>query len=347
MTKKDILNRHLDFKRISVKHEPKLKDIERYLGMFINFKKKPLKQFNEDDLVQFINSLDYSVRTINDIKCYLKVFIKWHYEDYSSRFKNLDKLCKQQKALRAYKPNQMIKEDDFKKLVKGENDLMWKCYWTTFFYGGFRPSECANLKWNDNIFFEKEGVVIKILATKTKKEFLKTLPKDGEHLLKEWRKYNHSELVFPSPKNNGKPIRARSICARLKRLSKKTLGKEVVPYAMRHSFATWKYNDKQLKKKGLSDDDIANQMGHTKNMKMNYLNLDEDELKANARMLWIKTKPLPSKEREDLQRQIDKLKKDNAKLREFEKTVGEQLPQMRKEWDIMQKFLKENILNKR
>lgn len=320
MSKSHILDRHIDFKKTSVTSKEKLKDIKRYLGMFLNSKKKSLDKFTEEDIVKFINSLTkkFSIRTINDIKCHLKVFIKWYYRDYSSRFRNLDKLCKQQKPPRAYKPEQMLKEEDVKKLIKSEKDLMFKVYWMVFFFGGFRPSECASLEWDKNIFFEKEGVIIKVLATKTTKEFIKSLPKEAEHLLKEWRQYNHSKFVFPSTKLKDQPIKARGICGRLKRLSKNVLGYEVVPYALRHSFATLKYNDKELKKKGISDDDIAQQLGHTKNMKHTYLNLSEDALKANARMLWVKTKPLTPEEKDkirDLEKKIKLLEKKEERNR--------------------------------
>jgi len=310
MSKLHVLDKHIDFKKTSVKFEPKLKDIRRYLGKFINSTRKPLDKFTEEDLVKFINSLSkkYSIRTINDIKVYLKVFIKWHYEDYSSRFRNLEKLCKMQTPSKAYEPEQMLSFEDVEKLVKGEKDLMYKVYWLVFFYGGFRPSEAASLKWGE-IFFEKEGVIIKVHTSKTNRDFYKSLPKHAEHLLKEWREYNHSDLVFPSPIKEGEPIKARSICGRLKRLSKKVLGREVVPYAMRHSIATLLYKDDKRE-----DDDAANQLGHGKSMKHTYMNLDGEEKKAKARKLWIKTKPLTPEERDrmkELENRIKKLEQDH------------------------------------
>lgn len=253
MNKLHVLEKHIEFKKTSVRNNAKLKDIKHYLELFVNSTTKPLSKFNEDDVIYFLNSLTnkYSIRTINDIKTFLKVFIKWYYVDWSSKFRNLERLCKMQRPSKAYQPEQMLNLEEIKKLVESENDLMWKVYWMVFFYGGFRPSECARLKW-DEIYFEKEGVIIKLHTTKTNKDFYKSLPKDAEHLLHEWRNYNHSEFVFPSPVNKNDCIRARSICGRLKRLSKKVLGKEVVPYALRHSVATILYSDDKRK-----DDDVA------------------------------------------------------------------------------------------
>jgi len=296
MSKDSILRKHLEFKKTSISSKTKLQDIERYLKMFINSTKKPLNKLTEEDLAKFINSLSkkYSIGTINDIKVYLKVFIKWNFTDYSLRFRNLDKLCRTQKPPRAYSPEQMISIEEIKKLIEAEKDLMYKVYWNVFFYGGFRPSECANLKW-DQVFFEKEGVIIKLRTGKTNKDFYKSLPREAEHLLKEWRNYNHLDLIFPSPIKENESIKARSICGRLKRLSKRVLNREVVPYALRHSIATIMYSDDNKK-----DFDVANQMGHNKSMRETYLNLDSDKIKARARKLWIKTKPLTPEEKEEL-----------------------------------------------
>jgi len=321
MLKSHALEKHIEFKKTSVHHNPKLQDIERYLKMFLNSTRKSLDKFTEDDVVKFLNSLTrkYSIRTINDIKVYIKVFVKWHYQDWSSRFRNLDKLCKMQQPSKAYQPEQMLSLEDVEKLVKGEDDLMWKVFWLTFFYGGFRPSECAGLKW-EQVFFEKEGVIIKLHTTKTNKDFYKSLPKNAEHLLKQWKEYNSSDLVFPSPINKGEPVRARSICGRLKRLSKRVLGKEVVPYAMRHSVATILYSDDKRK-----DDDTANQLGHTKSMKATYMNLNGEQIKARARKLWIKTKPLKPEEREEFERELEKLKKNSVSKQDVLKLVQQAL----------------------
>jgi len=302
MNKVSVLKSHIEFKKTSVKNWNKLKDTERYLDMFLNSTSKPLSKFNDSTIVDFLNSLNYSIRTINDLKCLIKVFIKWHFQDWSSRFRNLDRICRMKKAPRTYEPEQMLKIEEIEKLVKGEKDLMWKVYWLVFFYGGFRPSECARLLWQQ-IYFEPEGVIIKIKTTKTSKDFYKSLPKQAEHLLKEWKRFNDSKFVFPSPVREGHCIVAETIRRKLKRLSKRVLGKEVVPYCLRHSIATILYNDDSRK-----DDETANQLGHTKSMKETYMNLNEDSLKANARKIWIKTKPLPPAVREELQQELDNVK---------------------------------------
>jgi len=346
MSKTTILNKHLEFKKTSVHSIEKLKDIERYLKKFLDSTTKPLSKFNEDDIAKFLNSLKFSIRTINDIKTYIKVFLKWNFADWSSRFRNLDRLCKMQKPSKAYQPEDMINYEEFEKIVKAERDLMYKVYWLVMFYGGFRPSEACNLKW-DQVFFEDEGVIIKLHTTKTNKDFYKALPKEAEQLLKELKKQSNSFWIFPSPIKENCPIVARSICGRLKRLSKKVLGKKVVPYALRHSIATILYGDDKRK-----DSDIAQQLGHNKSMKEIYMNLDENTLKSKARSLWIKTKPLSKDEKEELnilRKQVEKNKLDNEKIIKLLKRfkIMEQLPKIKIISEKEKKNLGENYYKKK
>lgn len=315
MDKSTALKNHIAFKKTSVKSNGKIQDIERYLKMFLNSTKHPLEKFDENDMVRFLNSLNYSIGTINGIKFYIKNFVKWFYPDWSARFRNLDKICKTQKAPRAYEPEDMISFEDFEKLVKAENNLQWKVYWLTMFYGGFRPSEACRLKW-EQVFFEPQGVIIKIRTTKTGKYFYKSLPETAEQLLRELKANSDSPYLFPSPIKENTSIIARTVCARLKKLSSSVLGKEVVPYALRHSIATILYSDDTRK-----DEDTANQLGHTKNMKEVYMNLNEEQIKSKARKLWVNT-DLSPKEKHRLEEEIEKMKetfeKESAKRKKFD-----------------------------
>lgn len=296
MDNNTILESHIAFKKTSVHSKEKLQDIQRYIKKFMDSVNEPMNKVKEDDISKFISSLhkQYSIGTINDIKVYLKVFFKWYFSDWSSRFPNLENLFKQQKPPATYQPEQMVSFEEVEKMVKAEKDLMWKVYWLVFFYGGFRPSEACRLEWKQ-VYFEPEGTIIKIRTSKTNKDFYKSVPKNVEHLLKEWREYNHSEYLFPSPIKQGDTIKARTVCARLKRLSQRTLNKVVVPYALRHSIATILYNDDSRQ-----DDDTARQLGHTKNMKNTYMNLDAEKIKTRARSLWIKTKKMTPQEKDRL-----------------------------------------------
>jgi integrase len=299
MSKSTSLKEYIDFKKTSVKSKSKIQDTERYISMFLDSSKRSLDQLGEKDVVKFLNSLNYSISTINGIKAYLKSFIKWYYVDWSARFRNLEQLCKTHKPPRTYSPDQMLSFEEFEKIVKAETDLAWKVYWLVFFYGGFRPSEACRLKW-EQISFEPEGVIIKLRTTKTNKDFIKSLPKEAEHKLKELKQNSNSKFLFPSPFSDKDTIRSRTVCARLKRVSKKALGKEVVPYQLRHSIATILYSDDTKK-----DDDVAQQLGHTKDMRVAYKNMNGKQIREKARGLWgKKITPEKKEELENLRKEL-------------------------------------------
>ena len=312
MSKEQILEDYLNFKRTSVKSEGKIKDIENYTNKFLQSFKVSVDKAGEKELVNFLNSISdkYSIGSLSGIKALLKNFVKWYYPDWSSRFRNLDRLCRSQKAPKTYQPEQMLSIEEVEKLIKGESDLSWKVYWLVYFYGGFRPSEACRLTW-DSVQFDKEGTIIKCNAKKNGKTFHKALPENVEHYLKEWKKFNDSEWVFPSPIRKNTHIHIKSVYHRLKHLSKRVLNKHISPYILRHSIATIKYNDDSLKA-----DDVANHMGHTKDMKEVYVNLDEEGLKARARKLWIKIKPLTPEEMDRikvLEKELEIMKQEMKK----------------------------------
>ncbi len=319
--KEKILQDHLSFKRTSVNSEEKIKDIQRYLGRFLNSTNHSLDKITEKDITDYLSSFNtkFSIGTINNIKIYLKVFIKWHFPDYSLRFRNLDKICRNQTPPKPHTGKDMLSIKEVEKLIGGEKDLMWRVYWLVFFYGGFRPSECNVLKWSD-VVFDKKGVLLKVFLNKNKKHFIKSLPPQAEHYLKEWRNTNSSEWVFPSTLREGKPVGKKTAYFRLRKLSKKVLGKEIYPYILRHSVATIKYNDE-----GLKDDIVANQLGHSKSMKGIYTNLDEEKIIENARRLWAKADDLPPKKKHELELKIEAQQKEILRIHQALADFGNQI----------------------
>ncbi len=313
MKKEDVLYDYILHKRVSVSSENKLKDIRFYIGKFLDCV-KDINKAEEKDLIIYLNSLnDYSVRTQNDIKAFLKHFIKWKYTDYSIRFRNLDSLCRSKKPPKVYQPEQMLNEKDIQKLVQSEHNLTWKTYFLLFFYSGCRPCEICNLTW-DNITFEKEGAFLKIYSQKNKEHFNKFIPEDVSFYLKKIQN-NKSKWVFPSAFINVRkdlPISEKSVYSRLKTLSLNVLGKRINPYIFRHSVATILYNRDDLK-----DDDVAQQMGHTKEMKQTYLNLSTEQLKKRMRKIWIKAEDLPEERKHELEKEIKDLHHKVDSLKRF------------------------------
>lgn len=326
MKRQQILEEYIEFKKITVKSRGKIEDLNRYVGKFLNSFKQEVSKCEEKDLVNHLNSLQegFKVSSINDIKAYLKNFIKWYFKDYPGRFRHLDQLCRTEKPPRTYEPEDMLSVKEVEQLIKGEDDLMWKVYWLVFFYGGFRPSEAIALTWKQ-ISFEDKGVIIKSFSKKNKQTFYKSLPENAEHYLKEWKQYNHSEWVFPSPQKRKDHIMPKSVYFRLIKLSKKVLNKSVTPYTLRHSIATIKYNDDNIK-----DDDVANQMGHSKNMKETYLNLNEDQLKTRARNIYVIPKKLPLKQKHEFEKKIEGLETKQVLMSEEVELLKKQMYELSK-----------------
>jgi integrase len=305
-----ILKDYLEYKKTSVNSKDKLICLRNYVGKFLKFI-KDIDKCQEKDLVRFVNncSKKYGVSTMNDIKVFLKNFIKWYFVDWSSRFRNLDKICKNEKPPKKYNSNDMLSKEEVEKLIQEEPTNFWKAYFSVLFYGGMRPSEVCNLKWKDIDFDTKHGdAFITIYSKKNKESFEKNVPENVVFYLNKL-KDNNSEWVFPSPKVNkkkGLPITQKSVYTRLIPLSQKALGKKVNPYRLRHSIATLQYIRNDIK-----DDIVAKHMGHSKSMKHIYTNLSREQLREQARKIWIEPKDLPPEKKHKLEQEIEKIKKEN------------------------------------
>jgi len=307
MNKSKIMKEYLEYKKLTIKTEKALKIVERYTNQFINSTKKPLSKFTEADIVNFFNSLDtkFAASSSNDIKVMVKVFIKWHYPDWSSRFRNLDKLCKKKKVEPKYSPDDMLKKEDIEKLVQAELEPRWKCFWLIFFYGGFRPSEVCRLKWED-ITFDGEEAYVTLYATKNKKKFEKYIPSNAVFYLKKIQN-NGSEYVFPTKRTKKKGVsvgdksQTRSgVYQHLRDIAPRVFGKHINPYILRHSIATILYNKEDIK-----NDDAAQQMGHSTDMKGVYSHPTKKQIREKMKKLFIKAEELPPEKKVEIRKELD------------------------------------------
>ncbi len=318
--KEKVLLDYLEYKKVTAHTKEKIKAYKYFVEMFLNSTKKNLKDITEKDVINFLNikSKHYAVGSMNEIKIMLKSFIYWYYEDYPTRFRNLKKLCKWERKEKTYSPEQMLKKSDVEKIVQEENEPRWKAFWLLYFYGGFRPKEVCDLEWK-NILFDKEGAYIKVYVKKNGKSFEKFVPENVSFYLKKL-KDNNSKYVFPtkrkhknSTKKNektisleDKPMTRSGVYQRLIPLAKRTLNKHINPYILRHSIATILYNRDDLK-----DDDVAQQMGHSKEMKQTYSNLSVEKLRERMKKIYIQAEELPPKKKAELENQINDLKNED------------------------------------
>lgn len=321
MTKEEILKEYIKYRRQN-NHSRNIRDIEFHIRKFINSKKKPLSQFNDSDLLDYFDKIrnKYTVSTLNSIKSsFIKNFIKYYYKDYSKRFLTLDRICKTEKVGETYKPDEMISEEDFKKLIKGEESTFWKAYFLTLFYGGCRPIEVCSLKWKD-IEFVDDGAYLTIYSKKNKQSFIKFVPFDVAFYLKKL-KNNDKEVVFYN-KVTKDSISVKGAYHRLRKISKEVLGKQINLYLLRHSIATIIYNKEDIK-----DDHIARQMGHTASMKGKYVHNNLNKLKENAKKIYVSPEDLPPEKKHNLEIKIEKLQNTIKSLLEIQSKLLDQLDQ--------------------
>jgi len=314
----------MEYKNTTIKTEAGLKIVERIVGNFIKSSRKPLDKFGETEVINYFNKLDekYSASSSNDFKVMIKVFIKWNYEDWSSRFRSLDVLCKKKKVEPKYSPDDMLKKEDIEKLVQEETEPRWKCFWLIFSYGRFRPTEVCTLKWEDITFAEDEAFVT-LKATKNSKTFEKYLPSNAVFYLKKLQN-NGSSYVFPTKRKHkgitkkgeerisvgDKPQTRSGVYQHLRDISPRVFGRHINPYILRHSIATILYN-----KEGLKDDDVANQMGHTSDMKKVYSHPSKKQMREKMKKLYITAEELPPEKKAEYEEQMRVIMKEITELK--------------------------------
>lgn len=304
-SKEEILNDYIAFRSLS-NHTININDIKHHIEKFINHSKEDLNNFNENMLIAYINEINknYKVTSANTIKAsYLKPFIKWLYPEWSSRFRNLDRILKTVKAGDIYTDEDLLNENNFEKIIKTEESHFWKTFFLILFYGGCRPIEVCLLKWKDIEFIE-DGAYINIYSKKNKKYFLKFVPSNVKFYLEELKKNSISEYVFLN-NTSKKPITVKGAYFEIRKISQKALGKKTNLYTLRHSIATIIYNKDSLK-----DDDAARQMGHSKSMKNTYNHPHKDRLKELAKKVYMTSEDLPTEKKLELEAEIKKLKKN-------------------------------------
>lgn len=321
------LENYIAFKMLSVKSSAKIEDTERYVRRFLDYCKKDLEDITELDLTNFLNSLKMGTYTLNSIKVYLKNFIKWKFpEDYIKRFRNLDKICKQEKP-EAYDTKKILKKNQVvEDVIKAEPSIFWKAYYCIIYYGGCRPIEVRSLKFAD---FEEDkdgGAFFDIMSKKNKRAFVKYLPQEAYFYLKELKRRAKSDYVFPSPSDPNKPINEKACSQRLRKLHRdKVMSIKVTPYQLRHSISTLRYGDESLK-----DDDVANSLGHSKSMKKVYGNFDREKLKEMVKKIVIGTENLPPEQKAKYDKEISELRDKIKSLEDAINFFRDNIP--KQEW---------------
>jgi integrase len=141
-----------------------------------------------------------------------------------------------------------------------------------------RPGELRNLRWGD-VDFEKALIKIPADRMKMDRDHLVPLSLQAQALLKELRKITgNNELLFPSVKNNGKPISDVTLTKILQVLG--YVGdQKVVPHGFRHTASTI------LNENHFNADWIERQLAHVQKNKVRSVYNHAEYLSDRAEMM--------------------------------------------------------------
>lgn len=308
---KEAINKYVDFCSATLTNKEKIGDVKRIIIQFRYVIQEDFNKFNLQKLRDFLTLLNKSERSIynkNDIKVWIKKFLKWKFKDWSKRFQNLEDI-KTQKPSNEKKINSktILHKEEVEKIMKAESRLFWKTFFITLYESGLRPIEIRNLKWSD-IKFNVDGDVseINLFATKTRRA-RSVFVEQATYYLKKLQEETESRFVFPSKSDAEKPIIKTTISMWFRSIGKKALGREIFPYLLRHSRATELY-----KNAGIPDKIAQKFMGHSKNMADVYTHLDSDDVKNAMSKTIYHLEELPPEKKQEFEKEIKLLSQDLA-----------------------------------
>jgi len=232
---------------------------------------KPFTELTKDDLIEFLGR--YKGNSQNSMGITIKAFLKW-----------CNGTDVPPPSIGWWKPrtpkgfsinlNQLLSEDDIRKMVAETRGLQEKCLIHTLFDSGCRIGELLALK-RVGVMFDKVGAVI-VIDGKTGPRRIRLV--SSAPILKEW--LNASPSL---PESRVFPISGTTAWRIVHNAGKKILGREIHAHLLRHSKAT------SLTLRNVSEPALRQQFGWTRNsgMTARYVHMsgkdvDREILKANG-----------------------------------------------------------------
>ena len=227
---------------------------------------------------------------------------------------------------------EVIKKEDFERLIKNEPSLYWKTFLSTSWFGALRTGEARTLLWERVKFEDDDYTTLEIPCKKNRNGTIKMrvipIPPEATFFLKELKEQQRhsgikSNWVFPSPHNPNKPI-SKSANLWFSNLTKKVLGVSHNNYLLRHGFGS---SLKTLVKEGKMGKDNATEfMGHSEKMfDKVYSHMDKDDVKEMMKkQIYNFEYETPEKKDKikDLEKENQRVKKE---MKDFEKEVEKRI----------------------
>ena len=285
--------------------EEKVKKIERHMIHVYDVTEKPLDKLTTENIIDFLivlNKSDRSSETRNEIKVYLKKFLKWHYKDIDM-IENISVLEKDKRKINDEKNI----EDMLRKAERFRDRSLISLLWQT----GARPQELLGLKFKD-IKFKGETADITLHSNKTNRT--RSFPvTEASKYLKEWKQaYTYpnvkpDDYIFPSPVDRSKPITSIAVNKMLRKLAKKSgVDKDIWSYLFRHTRATRLYET-------LPTPIVEKLMGHKDQYKI-YAHISSKKARDVMMKKVYGIEEIDDKTKEKLEQEVDGLKIKVEKL---------------------------------
>lgn len=298
--------------------EDKVKKIRRIFVQLFDVTEKDLNKQNKDSVTHYLavlNNSDRSIPTKNEIKSYLKKFLKWYYKDLQL-IEDLNPVLKRENFevnTKKINENNLITEQDVEKMLRFAQNYKEKAFIFLAFESGARPQEIINLKWKDIKF--KEGFAdISFYSGKTKQSRVFPVQKAREHLHNWKQNYSYEDLkendyVFPSRFTRSEPMTTAGFNKILRKLTKKAgLNKDFWSYLFRHTRATRLYQE-------LPTPIVEQLLGH-KDMYSTYAHISNEKARQELIDKIYKIDKLKPETLHKLEKEIEQLKKDNSFIKE-------------------------------
>jgi len=311
---KDALENFLKKSSITAS-EKKVNKIRKLLIQFFDVTQTPLTGQDKEGVDSFLvvlNKCDKSVWTKDEIKVYVKQFLKWYYKDLDmvENFKASGKKEINPKITE----NNLITGEEIEKMLRQAESFKEAAYLLVAFQTGARPQELVTMKFSD-VKFEDKYADLTLYSSKTKRARTFPVVEKTMKALWDWKQhYSYTDVkpqdyVFPG-RYRDKPLTTAGVNKMLRRMATKAgIEKDVWGYLLRHSKATRLYEE-------LPQQICEKLLGH-KNMAGVYAHISSKKAREELLKKVYHIEELTSQEKEV----IKDLKKDVKSLQESREDI--------------------------
>lgn len=301
---KEALKKFLDKCSITA-GEKKVNHIKKLIIQLADVTELPLTSQTKESVDSFLILLkksDKSYWTKDELKVYIKQFLKFHYKDYEM-VENIKSESK--KGLNPkINENNLVTEEEVEKMLRFAESYKEKAYLLLAFQTGARPQELITLKWKD-IHFEDKYADITLYSSKTGKSRSFPVVEKTMKALWDWKQnFSYSDVspkdyVFPS-RWRDKPLTSAGVNKMLRRMAKNSgIKKDVWGYLFRHSKATRLYEE-------LPQQIVEKLMGH-KNMATTYAHISSKKAREEMLNKIYNIEELTPQEKEEIKKLKEEL----------------------------------------